>query len=71
MPMASPASARAPSAPVTAPLSPEAIKQVQEPKKSLSVVSWELTGAGAEQMPMQFSEAGSEAHAKMFLSLLK
>lgn len=63
--------ARAPAAPVSVPLSPEAVKQFQELKKSLPHVSWELTGSSAEQMPMFFSEAGSEAHAKMFLSLLK
>lgn len=63
---------RAPSAPVSAPLSPEALAKFQELKRTLGeMVSWELTSDGYEALGMSFTEGGNEQQARTFAAILK
>ncbi len=72
MAMASQAQARAPAAPVSAPLSDKAVAEYQALKRSLNeLASWELSGSGFDTCPMMFSESGNEQHARNFAQALQ
>ena len=66
------APARAPAAPVSAPLSDKAVAEYQALKRSLNELSsWELSGSGYDTCPMMFSEGGNEQQARSLAQALQ
>ena len=67
-----PSPSRAPSAPITAPVTSQAVAEYQALKKSLNeLASWELSGSGYDNCPMSFSEAGREEQARALAQALQ
>jgi len=70
-PSASQATAKAPQMPVSAPVTAKAQAEFLQLKKSLdSLASWELAPASWADLPMHFSEGGSEAQARLIAQAL-
>lgn len=64
--------ARAPAAPVSAPLSDKAVAEYQALKRSLNeLASWELSGSGFDTLPMMFTEGGNEQQARALAQALQ
>jgi len=63
---------QAPQAPVSAPLSAKAQAEFLQLKKSLdSLASWELAPATWADLPMHFTESGTEAQARAIAQALQ